>query len=84
MTGVQTCALPIYHRNGFAQSFTEHGIIIGLANVRADLTYQQGLHRSWTRSTRYDFYDPLLANLGEKAVRNDETYQKLKQQQLTN
>lgn len=59
---------------GFSQSFTEHGVIIGLANVRADLTYQQGLHRMWTRSTRYDHYDPVFAHLGEKAVRNDEIY----------
>jgi hypothetical protein len=60
--------------NGFTYSATEHGIIIGLVNVRADLTYQQGLHRMWTRSTRYDFYFPAFANLGEKAVRNDEIY----------
>lgn len=59
---------------GFASSFTEHGYIIGLASVRADLTYQQGLHRMWTRSTRYDFYFPELANLGEMAIRNDEIY----------
>ena len=62
------------HSHGFTQSFTEHGIVICLANVRADLTYQQGLHRKWTRSTRYDYYWPALAHLGEKAVRNDEIY----------
>lgn len=67
-------ATVVDHDNGFSQSFTEHGIIIGLANVRADLTYQQGIHRMFTRSTRYDFYFPSLANLGEKAVRNDEIY----------
>jgi len=60
--------------NGFTQSFTEHGFIIGLVNIRADLTYQQGLHRMWTRSTRYDHYFPAFAHLGEKAVRNDEIY----------
>jgi len=62
------------HRNGFTQSFTEHGVILGLANIRCDLTYQQGLHRMWTRSTRYDHYFPAFAHLGEKAVRNDEIY----------
>ena len=62
------------HGDGFTQSFTEHGWIIGLAAVRADLTYQQGIHRKWTRSTRYDYYFPAFAHLGEKAVRNDEIY----------
>ena len=71
LSGIATA---VDHSNGFTQSFTEHGIIIGLANVTADLTYQQGIHRMFTRSTRYDFYFPALAHLGEKAVRNDEIY----------
>lgn len=60
--------------HGFAASFTEHGIIIGLCSVRADLTYQQGLHRKWSRETRYDFYFPVFAHLGEQAVLNKEIY----------
>jgi len=60
--------------HGFTQSFTEHGIIIGLVSVRADLTYQQGIHRMWTRSTRYDFYFPAFAMLGEQPVYNKEIY----------
>ena len=52
-------------KSGFTQSFTEHGVIIGLANVRADLNYQQGMRRMWSRRTRYDFYFPAFANLGE-------------------
>lgn len=60
--------------HGFTQSFTEHGYIIGLVNVRADLTYQQGLRRHWKRSTRYDFYFPAFAMLGEQAVLSKEIY----------
>ena len=59
---------------GFTKSFTEHCTIIGLVNVRADLTYQQGLNRMWSRSTRYDFYWPALANIGEQAILNKEIY----------
>lgn len=59
---------------GFTKSFTEHCTIIGLVNVRADLTYQQGLNRMWSRQTRYDFYWPALANIGEQAVLNKEIY----------
>jgi len=60
--------------HGFVKSFTEHCIIIGLVNVRADLTYQEGIERMWSRSTRYDFYWPALAHLGEQAVLNQEIY----------
>ena len=64
------------HNHGFTKSFTEHCIIIGLVSVRADLTYQQGLNRMWSRLTRYDFYWPVLAHLGEQAVLNKEIYVK--------
>lgn len=57
-----------------SKSFTEHGYIIGLVCVRASLTYQQGLDRLWSRKTRYDFYWPSLAHLGEQAVLNKEIY----------
>jgi len=62
------------HNHGFTQSFTEHGVIIGLVNIRADLTYQQGMARMWSRSTRYDFYFPAFATLGEQAILNKEIY----------
>ena len=59
---------------GFTKSFVEHGFIIGLVSVRADLTYQQGLPRMWSRHTRFDHYWPALAHLGEQAVLNKEIY----------
>ena len=61
---------------GFTYSATEHGYIIGLASVRADLNYQQGLNRLWSRQTRFDFYWPALSHLGEQAVLNKEIYLK--------
>lgn len=60
--------------HGFTQSFTEHGYVIGLVSVRAELGYQQGLERLWSRSTRYDFYWPALSHLGEQAVLNKEIF----------
>lgn len=62
------------NQNGFVKSFEEHGILIGLVSARADLNYQQGLNRMWSRSTRYDFYWPALAHLGEQSVLNKEIY----------
>lgn len=60
--------------NGFQQSFTEHGMIIGLVSVRADLTYQQGMRRMWSRKTKFDYYFPVFAMLGEQTVLNKEIY----------
>lgn len=60
--------------HGFTKSFTEHCLIIGLCNVRADLNYQQGLNRMWSRRTRWDYYWPALAHIGEQAVLNKEIY----------
>lgn len=60
--------------HGFVKSFVEHGVIIGLASVRADMTYQYGLNKMFKRSTRLDFYWPALAHIGEQAVTNDEIY----------
>ena len=58
----------------FSKSFTEHSVVIGLACVFADLNYQQGLHRNFSRQTRWDFYWPALAHIGEQAVLNKEIY----------
>ncbi len=60
--------------HGFTKSFTEHGVIMGLVNVRGDLTYSQGLERFWSKSTRYDFALPILANIGEQSVLNKEIW----------
>lgn len=61
-------------RSGFTKSFVEHGYIIGLVNVRADITYQQGMDRMWSKKTRFDLYMPELAHLGEQPVLNREIW----------
>lgn len=61
-------------QSGFSKSFVEHGYIIGLVNVTADITYQQGLHRAWSRETRFDFPHPLLMHLGEQPIYQREIY----------
>lgn len=53
---------------------TEHGYIIGLINVRSELSYQQGINKLWMRLSRYDFYWPALAQLGEQAILRQELY----------
>lgn len=63
-----------FQDHGFVKSFTEHCYVIGLVCVRADLTYQEGIDKLWNRSTRYDFYWPTLAHLGEQAVLNKEIF----------
>lgn len=60
--------------HGFTKSFTEHCTLLGILCVYADLTYQQGLDRMWSRKTRFDFYWPALAHLGEQGIKNKEIY----------
>lgn len=69
-------AMGTFHNagNGFVKSFTEHEIVIGIASIRADLNYQEGLNRMWSRSTRFDFFWPTLAHLGEQSILNKEIY----------
>lgn len=64
----------LLRNHGFTTSFTEHCLIIGLVSVRADLTYQQGLDRMWSRRTRFDYYWPALSHIGEQAVLRKEIY----------
>lgn len=63
-----------FKNHGFTQSFSEWSIVIGYVCVDADLTYQEGIDRSWSLSSRYDFYHPVLANLGETGVLNQEIF----------
>jgi len=60
--------------HGFTKSFTEHCTIIGFFSVNADITYQQGLNRMWSRQTRFDFYMPAFQALGEQPVLNKEIF----------
>jgi len=64
----------IANNHGFSASFTEHGVVLGLVSVRADMTYQNGINRMWFRRTQYDFYWPGLAHLGEQAIFSKEIY----------
>jgi hypothetical protein len=72
--GLRAFGTAAFSRNGFVRSFVEHGTVIGYINVRADITYQQGLNKMWSRRTREDFYWPLFAGLGEQAILNREIY----------
>lgn len=56
----------------FTKSFTEHGILLGLAVIRQDHTYSQGLERYWLKRERFDWYYPVLANIGEVPVYKSE------------
>lgn len=62
------------NKHGFNKTFTEHGIIIGVATIRYNHTYQQGLEKAWKRMDRYDYYDPIFAHIGEQPIYNYEIY----------
>lgn len=60
--------------HSFSKSFEEHGYIIGIMSILPRTAYQQGLPRTWTRATKFDYYWPELANIGEQAVLRKEVY----------
>lgn len=61
-------------RAGCTHSFVEHGQLLGICSIRADAQYQEGLNRHWSVQSRYDYYEPMMANLGEQAILNKEIY----------
>lgn len=76
--------LPLGHEAGESKTidnsqyietaFVEHTLLIGLAVVRTDHSYQQRIPREFSKKKRLDFYYPELANLGEQAILNKEIY----------
>lgn len=58
----------------FTKSFEEHGILMGLAVIRTEHSYQQGIPRILSRKTRQDFYWPELASIGEQGIKNKEIF----------
>ena len=62
------------NHSDFTKSFTEDGMILGVCVVRYKNSYQQGVNRQWLQKTKYDFYNPVFANLGNQAVYTDEIY----------
>lgn len=61
-------------QHSWTQSFVEHGVVIVLGSVVGDITYSQGIDRYWSKSTRYDFYYPVLSQIGEQTVLSQEIY----------
>lgn len=66
LTGVERC--------GFTKSFVEHGYVFGLASIRSDNTYQQGIPKNLDRWARFDYYWPVFAHLGEEVIKNRTIY----------
>ena len=67
-------SLTVDHHSDFTRSFVEHGFVIGVCVARYDHSYQNGIERFWSRKTRFDYYFPVLANIGEQAIFNKEIY----------
>lgn len=67
-------SLTVDQNYDFTKSFTEHGFVICVGVARYDHTYQDGIARFWSRKTRFDYYMPVFANIGEMAVLNKEIY----------
>lgn len=62
------------NRIGFSKAFREHGVVLGLMRLRADVTYQQGIERHWSQRTRFDMFFPEFQQLGEQAILRQEIF----------
>ena len=67
-------SVTIDNHDDFTKSFDEHGMIIGLAVIRTEHSYQQGLDRKFLRKNRTDYYWPSLSNIGEQYIKEAEIY----------
>lgn len=52
----------------------EFGVIMGIMSIMPKPAYSQGCNRQWLRRTRYDYYNPLFANLSEQAITRQEIF----------
>ncbi len=60
--------------HSWSKSFVEHGVVLILGNLRGDISYSQGVDRYWSKTTRYDFVYPEMANIGEQTILNSEIW----------
>lgn len=60
--------------NFFTKSFTEHGVLLIVGAVLTRHTYGQGFDRSLMRKSRFDYYWPEFANIGEQPVYKSQLY----------
>lgn len=72
--GALSGASVVTGQHEFSYHATEHGWILGLVQASADVTYQQGVPKKFSRRTRYDYPWPVFANLSEQAVLLNELY----------
>jgi len=61
-------------RTLFGKGFEEHGLIIGIMSVMPRTSYMQGSPKMFNRRTKYDYFYPVFANLGEQAILQKELY----------
>ena len=60
--------------NAYRRRFEEHGYVVSLLSVRPRAMYTQGIHRTWLRQVRSDFYQKELEFIGQQEVMNNEVY----------
>ena len=64
----------IDRHSAFTKSFEEHGTLMCLGVIRTDRTYQQGLHKMFSRKKWLHYFNPFFSHLGETPILNKELY----------
>lgn len=60
--------------NRFRRFFEEHGYLFTLLSVLPKSIYMNGVHRTWNRRTKYDFWQRELEFIGQQPIMNKEVY----------
>lgn len=58
----------------YRRFFEEHGIVMTMLSVVPKAIYATGLHRSFSKTTKEDYYQKELAHIGDQAILNKEVY----------
>lgn len=69
--------------NRYMRMFEEHGYVHTLMAVQPKTMYVQGLHRTWSRRDKYDYFQPETAFIGDQEILNKEIYAAAAQPQGT-
>lgn len=60
--------------NRYRRFFEEHGIVMSLMSVIPKSIYANGLHKSFSREAKEDYFQRELQNIGDQEVLNKEVY----------
>lgn len=60
--------------NRYMRMFEEHGYVMTLMAVQPKTMYTQGINKTWSRTDKYDYFQPETQFIGDQEILNKEIY----------